>query len=117
MQDNFSIQRMQKRAPEAAKDMLNVRMAWKRELIDEQINGIDAKIGKLRERLLDSRKKDLVEEKEMLTQRAKHIWKLPIRGDKCSLKTISNVRRHEAVMYVNYRVKMKDFLTVANYSL
>lgn len=32
-------------------------------------------------------------------------------------KSTAHGRRHDAVMYVNHRVKKKDFLTIANYSL
>ena len=41
------------KALEAAEDMLNIRMARERELIDERINGIDAKIARLGELLPD----------------------------------------------------------------
>ena len=82
-----------KKALEVAEDMLKIRMARKRELIDKRINGLDAKIATLGELLPDSRKKYLVVEKEMFTQRAEHIQNLQIRDDdKHSLKCFNQSR-------------------------
>lgn len=58
-------------ALEAAGDMLNHRMSKKWKLIAERINDIDAKISKLGDLLPESRKKDLVAEKESLREREK----------------------------------------------
>ena len=73
-------------ALEAVEDMLNIRMARKRELIDERINRIDAKVARLEELLPDLRKKNVVVEKEMLMELAEHIQKLQILDDKYSVK-------------------------------
>lgn len=76
--------------------MLKIRMARKRELIEKRINGIDAKIATLGELLPDSRKKYLVVEKEMFTQRAEHIQNLQIHDDKYRLKCFNQSRKWQA---------------------
>ena len=79
-----------------AEDMLNTRMALKRKLIDAQIDQIDTKIVRLGDVLSETRKKDLVTEKEMLKERAESIKKLQIRDDKNSVKRFNQSRKRLA---------------------
>ena len=82
-----------KNALDAAEDMLNIRMSRKRKLIDERINDIGAKISKLGDLLPESRKKDLVAEKEMLREHKEKVHKLEIRNDRSSKKSFNQSRK------------------------
>ena len=87
-------------------------MARKRKLIDERINRIDTKVARLGELLPDSRKKDLVVEKEMLMERAEHIQKLQIRDDKYSVKCFNQSRKRLATdLLEENRVKRRKTST------
>ena len=101
-------------ALEAAGDMLNHRMSKKRKLIDERINDIDEKISKLGDLLPESRKKDLVAEKESLREREEKIQKLQIRNDRSSKKSFNQSRKRLATNLIEEnRVKRRKRSTGA----
>ena len=73
-----------------------MRMSRKRKLIEMNINQIDAKVSRLGELLLENRKKDLLAEKDVLTERSSTIKKLQTHEDKESQKSFNQCKKRLA---------------------